>query len=506
MAVTSRPGRRNGLLVAPATGDARPARPVPAATGGAMPAPPESLSARIARFIPHIEVHNLWMVVLVVVMVGKAGEWVPLLYGLPVLKIAFVIAALYVNRVSVFYTPVRVLSLPIARLAIAFLTLSIVSFVFSIYKSATLFASYLSVIYLITFVMLVKTTQTFRDVERLIIGLGIAGAGLAIAVVLYSHGSSGRAHLNENFDPNDLAYAIDTVLPVMLALRGRRWGARRLLVTLLVLVMCLGVLLTSSRGGALGLLAVIAAAAAFPLDLDRKGDLKRFSLGGALARLTLLALLGTLMFALVPQSSQEHLSTLTHLEDDYNNSTTLNSSRRVIWTRDVKLALEWPIGYGLATMQAVDGIYGHGTYRATHNSVIQAFLELGALGLYQYLASYFVTWRELGRIAGSLPRDGPQNARVGPQDEGAKWALYCRALKLSLVGNFVAGFFLSQAYSAALWITLAICCSFVRVADANNPGKETGNAVTGKALASAARTPRLSPAGARGWRRPPLRR
>jgi O-antigen ligase len=433
-------------------------------------------SSRVRRYLPHVTVHNVWMVVLLVIMVGKAGEWVPLVSGLPVLKIAFLIAALYVNRVSIAFAPVRVGSLMIARLAIAFLILSIVSIVFSIYKSNTLIASYLSLIYLVSFVMLVKTTQTWKDVERLLIGLAVAGSSLSIATLIDYHG--GQAHINRNFDPNDLAYSLDTILPVVLALRGRGWGLRRFLVTVLVLVMCMAVLLTASRGGALGLVVVMLAASAFPLDLAKDGELKRPGVARLLVKLSLVALLGSLLFGFLPEKSKEHLLTLIHPEEDYNASTTLDSSRRVLWTRDLRLALERPIGYGMASATRVDGIYGHGHWRTVHNSVIQAFLELGLLGLVLYLASYYVAWRELGRRSAARPRDGPDS-------RGAMVALYARALRISLLGNFAAGFFLSQAYSACLWMTLAICCAFIRIVAANN---------------STATSQR--PAASPGWRRP----
>jgi len=414
-------------------------------------------AAARGRYFPHVAAHNIWMVILLIVIIGKVGEWAPVISGLPVLKITFVLAAIYFNRVSVLYTPVRVLSLPLARLAIAFLTLSIVSVVFSVYKSNTLISSYLSVIYLISFVMLVKTTQTRRDVERLLIGLAVAGVSLSIFELLDFHG--GRAKLSGT-NQNDLAYALVTLLPIVLTLRARASGWRHLIVVGLAVAMCTAVLLTASRGGALGLVIVLLAVSVFPLVPAKNGELKRRSLAAVLVAVGIIAGLGVVLFSYLPADTQERLLTLIHPEQDYNASTTLNSSRRVIWMRDLGLALERPIGYGMASSMAVDGYYGHGQFRAVHNSVIQAFLELGALGLYLYLATYYVAWRELGRIAAARPRDGPAG-------EGTKVVLYARALRVALLGNFVAGFFLTQAYAASLWMLIAICCAFIRIVAAD---------------------------------------
>ena len=438
---------------------ATPGPPPPAANVDPQGRVPAKTS--VGRFLQRVSVHNFWIVVLLIVIVGRLGDWGPFVAGkVPVLKIAFVIAALYVNRVSFAYAPVRLWSLPIARLAISFFVLIIASFAFTVYHSVTLAATYLGVIYLITFAMLVKTTQTQKDIDNLLIGLAVAGAALAVWELVSFRG--GRATITGT-NSNDLAYSITTLLPIVLVLRGRGWW-RRITLSGLALVMCMAVLLTASRGGVVGVAAVLLAATLFPLDLGKNGWLKRRNIAAVLAVLGFAVALGTVMFRFLPQATQERLLSLMHPSEDYNSSTTLNSSRRVIWTRDLRLAFERPIGYGAGTAAAVDGIYGHGQYRTAHNSVIQAFLELGIVGLYLYLASYFVAWRDLGRISNARPRDGPT-------PEAAKVALYARALRVSLLGNFVAGFFLSQAYSGALWMTLAICCAFIRIHGVNNsPG------------------------------------
>jgi O-antigen ligase len=88
---------------------------------------------------------------------------------------------------------------------------------------------------------------------------------------------------------------------------------------------------------------------------------------------------------------------------------------------------------------------------------VQAFVELGVIGLWLYLATYYVTFRELGRITAA----GRQKV---PDKETGRVALYARAFRIALAGNLAAGFFLSQAYSASLWMTVAVCAAFVRIA------------------------------------------
>jgi O-antigen ligase len=79
-------------------------------------------------------------------------------------------------------------------------------------------------------------------------------------------------------------------------------------------------------------------------------------------------------------------------------------------------------------------------YKAPHNSVIQVLVELGFLGAFLFLRVYLLAWRGL-----AFPRAGD-----------ADHSVFCRAIQASLAGNFVAGLFLSQAYSSLLWTLLAI--------------------------------------------------
>ena len=397
--------------------------------------------------------YNIWAAIFLVILVGKAGEWVPGMTGVPLVKIAFIITVLCAYRARTSFAPVRVRSLRIARPAIAFLLLSIVSIVFSIYKSFTLLSIQSSIIYLLSFTLLIKITQTQRDVERLLIALAIAGVSLSIALLLSYNG--GRAHINANFDPNDIAYDLDTILPLVLALRGGRSAVPRVLLNAAALAMIVAVLLTGSRGGAIGLAVVLIAMTAYPLDLAKSGELKQFAPARMLVRWGLIAAMGVVVWGHLPSDSQERLLTLLDLRHDYNADPDLNASRTVIWRRDVILALERPIGYGMGSASAVDGLNG-GQYFTAHNSLVQAFVELGALGLFFFLATYYVTWRELGRIT-TLGRD------AGKDRQSARLALYARAFRIALAGNLCAGFFLSQAYSASLWMTVALCAAFVRI-------------------------------------------
>lgn len=407
-----------------------------------------------ANPVNHVPVYVTWVTVLIVVLVGKVAEWVPGLSSLPLAKIAFLVAAIAAFRKRAALAAVRVRSLKIARPAIAFMTLAILSVLFSIYKSNTLIASQAILINLMSMTLLLKVTHTHKDIERLLTGFVGAGVSLALGVLLNYHG--GRADINSNFDPNEIAYALDTALPLALALRSQHAGLARLLFSVMTLFMVVSVLLTGSRGGAIGLCVVTAAVTMFPISRDASGRLKGFSFLRTLVRCGILIAAFVISWGYLPAATQERMASLLDLQSDYNADPNLNASRTVIWRRDVGLALERPIGYGLGSAEAVDGLHG-GQYKTAHNSIVQALVELGILGMILYLYNYFSAWRELGRLcaAGQLPNVGGQVSTA---------ALYARAIRVALAGNLVAGFFLSQAYCPALWMMLAIAAALVRIA------------------------------------------
>ena len=445
------------LVERPPALNVRAGAPVAAAgsqrAGTAKPASADVGPVRIEVPLPSVGAHLTWMAILLIVMVGKVTEWVPGISGLPLAKVAFLFVVIFTARVWHKLVPVRVISLRIAKPAIAFLILSIVSVFFSIYKSNTLITSEASVIMLVTFVMLVKITQTTHDVERML--LALVGSAVSLTAGVLLNYSGGRAHINDNFDPNDIAYVLDTLLPVVIAYgaaHSKRWKWAGYG---LALLMILAILLTGSRGGVIGLGVVVLGLFAYPLRFASSGELRGFAPVGLVVKLACVALLGGAVWGNLPADTQERLATLVDLTHDYNADPHLNQSRTVLWRRDIELALRRPIGYGLGSAPAADGHAG-GQYLTAHNSLVQAFLELGALGLVLFVWSYVISWKELGKIS----RTGVQKS---VDRERAKAALYARALRMGLIGNFTAGFFLSEAYSPCLWMVLAICAALVHI-------------------------------------------
>jgi O-antigen ligase len=406
------------------------------------------LPGRVAR----LSSDTFWMAVFLVVMVGQVSQWVPGFGSIPLVKISFALAVIAALRAGKLRNAVRVLSLRGARPAIAFLCLAVVSILFSVWKSQTLLDLQSAVIFLIALVVLVKIVQAPRDLERLLLGLAVAGVLLTCATV--ANFAGGRAVIS-GWNSNDIAYCLVTLLPILLM---QREGRSRLVGVLIVgasLLMVVAIFLTGSRGGVVGLGVVVVALAAFPLRFNRNGNLKSLSLGATALRLVPIVIAASVLWAHLPSATTERIATLEHLSGDYNLSETSEDSRMLIWRRDLILALKRPIGYGLGTAPAVDWMFGQGHYMTAHNSLIQVFLELGVLGLILYVTAYYRAWRGLAAVI--------TVHRTRPTPERMRLALLARALSIALAGTFAAGFFLSQGYSGLLWMLIAICTALARM-------------------------------------------
>jgi O-antigen ligase len=401
---------------------------------------------------PARRAHNIWLGIYIAVLVGKFAEWIPGLASVPLAKIAFLFTAFFAFRARGSLAPVRLRQVVIARPAVFFLSLGLLSIAFSVYKGASVAESYSVAISLFSVILLIKITQSLRDIERELFALAVAAAGLAFATLL-SYGG-GRAVVN-GFDPNDLAYGLVTVVPLIRALAvTSKARSRGLLLNGLAGVMVVAILLTGSRGALIALAVELLAVAAFPLSFSKLGDVKRFNLLRFLFYVGVVVAVSAVVWNFLPLDIKERMATLVDLGNDYNMSSS-KDGRSEIWSRDIAAVWERPIGYGLGTSEYVNGMTG-GHYRAPHNSFIQALVELGFLGFVLICWSYLGAILRLGRV----PRAGPKNLSVSTD---GRPALYARALRMALVANLVAGFFLSHAYDSLLWILIAICAALLRV-------------------------------------------
>lgn len=273
----------------------------------------------------------------------------------------------------------------------------------------------------------------------------VAGAGLYSLYILsnFQLGTSGRLGKLIYYDANDLALWLVVTMPLAahLVFRPPFRFAR------MVGLVCLGMILTvfaqtGSRGGFIGFVAVacymVLGYRQFPLA-------KRIGVAAAL------------FFGLSLVASEAYwdlMATLLDPTSDYNwTGNAQGGGRMNIWRRGIGYMLSDPLtGVGARAFPVAEGTvsefaarqqFGIGwKWSAAHNSFVQIGAELGVIGLISFTAAIGIAFRRLARIA----RRASDPSTVS----------MARALSAALVGYVAAGFFVSQAYGAYLYLLLGM--------------------------------------------------
>lgn len=222
--------------------------------------------------------------------------------------------------------------------------------------------------------------------------------------------------LGELNDPNDLAQALVTVLPLaFFAWRRGRWLRNAALVWGPVTLMLYGVYLTRSRGGLLALIVVVFVA--LQRRLGHVFSLAASGLGGA----------ALLAFGFVGRRSMGMDASALGRIDGWSEGLQM-----------LKASPIWGVGYGNFT----------DLHRlVAHNSFVHCFAELGLVGYFIWLGTLVLTLLQgfaLARRTGS--EELPGYARLG---------LY------SLVGFLAGALFLSRTYSTVLFLILAFVTAII---------------------------------------------
>jgi putative inorganic carbon (HCO3(-)) transporter len=180
-------------------------------------------------------------------------------------------------------------------------------------------------------------------------------------------------------NPNDLAMALDLLLPLAIVLAFTSKPAARLLYLACAFVLAMGTVVTFSRGGFLGL------AAAGGILLWKLGRNNKLTTAMA-------ALAACLVLAMsMPAGYTDRLFTIIHTEQDTTNSA---QERQGEMKQALDIALRHPfIGIGMGNYP----FYSNHAIRA-HNAYVEVAGELGLTGLLAYLVLIFAPLRSLKRI------------------------------------------------------------------------------------------------------------
>jgi O-antigen ligase len=404
---------------------------------------------------PGVLEYGFWA--FLIVAIGRVGDLIGL-GSFPLAKIALalplVIRVVRWKQLPRLAAPTR----PLARTAILLVVLAVLLTPGSIGQGrSAIFLTQEVPVLLASASIAYVMSRTWRTVRGTLLALVLSGLILARSAV--SGYGGGRAFTATMYDPNDLAYLLVTMLPLALGfVMTAATKVVRMIYVGIVFILLVALLLTQSRGGLLGLIAVAACIVFVPIRAPEK------NIGGTpnkrRSRIPVLlgvACVSVIVWSQLPQDARERFATVLDLSHDYNLDPNDPTARGQIWSRGIRATIDWPIGYGPQTFPMVDWKYG-GRFNAPHNSYLQIAVELGVAGFVLFLTMYILTWRGLQRARATLI------ARGNLSLEQQQLAIFARLLQFSLVGNAVAGFFLSMAYATVLWTIFGISMAVMAAA------------------------------------------
>ncbi|HWQ00239.1 MAG TPA: O-antigen ligase family protein, partial [Vicinamibacterales bacterium] len=434
-------------------------RPAGARATGAPPASdrPEGTAAivgRTDRAAARDRLAFAGLLAFTFVVFVRPQDHVPLLHLLHVADVTavFALGALVAGRLGRGEPIVR--PTPALLGVVAFAAVMLATVPFSIWPGgafATFTGLYAKVV-LLFFLM----TATLATRERLARLLGVLVVGTSYiagrAVLDYLRGANlvetGRlaGAVSGLFgNPNDLALTLVAILPLAVAFalsRGR--PAVRVTSALGALLMAAAVVFTQSRGGSIGMVAMLGA---LVLGLRR--------IRPAAAALAVLAALAAT--PLLPDSYVERMASIFDAEKDPTGS---REARKRLMREGYQAFLEHPLtGVGAGQFQNYKPEAREEAWRETHNVVLQVASELGAAGLAVFVFLVATAFR--GAVSAVRRARSP----AGRATPGADWLrLFGVALVASLVGWLVAAMFASVAYYWTFYYLLAASAAMADLA------------------------------------------
>jgi O-antigen ligase len=340
---------------------------------------------------------------------------------------------------------------PLGALILFFFIWAVIGVPFGIYitNSARFASDFLIKAFAALFLVSVCIRNIY-DLRRLVMTLALGGMIFALFVGLpagYRLVSTG------GYDPNDSAMFIALTMPltVYLLVRERRLTLKILLAVALV-VCTIALVRTGSRGGFLAL-AVVAGY----LVIFFRGVRPVFRLGAV----------ATIAIVLQMSATTEYWERMDSIGDPTDYNYTEYSGRKAIWGRARDYMVQNPVfGVGVNNFAAAEGRHpdavkqqeaGYGVkWSAAHSMWYQVGAEMGFPGLTAFAGVFLLSLLYLRRVT-RLARDSPGSPLL---QEAAGLS---GALSGSLLAIAVAGTFLSQAYTAMVWVPFGLILGLLKI-------------------------------------------
>ncbi|MEP6886706.1 MAG: O-antigen ligase family protein [Nitrospirales bacterium] len=397
------------------------------------------------------------------VCVGRPQEMVP---ALTVLRLGLVtggLALLAWFRAPGWFTEKIPIEVPIVRDVMILLGVALITVPIGVWPGHSLlflFNVFLKTILL--FFMVIYWCRTVGDVRRLLWVYCIASVAVVIPGVIFGQTGQERYSVGSlSYDPNDIALLQVMALPLIVYLYSTSGRHARFVLAGMALLCLYGVVLTQSRGGFLAL--VVAGS----LILSRSSMSRSTKLS--------IVVVGLVVFGVLAGTAwKERIRTMWDPQTEYDQTA---GGRTDVWKASLVLLATHPWGVGIDNFVTAEGLShgGTGKWSASHNSFLEIAVELGVVGLAVFIRLLVWTMSTLRQIKMSIRPRAPtvfvrkvtsKRATTAPQELDERGHLFqlAEAVQVTLWGFIVGGFFLSQAYSAMLYVMLALSLVLARLA------------------------------------------
>lgn len=389
------------------------------------------MNAREIDDITAAEPHNIniatyGLFLLILVYIGRVHELMPMLDKLPVGKILMgscvLLYVLSPNKTGFE----KLQTVPQFRYVIWIFVLSIITLPFAVWPGGSI--NYMTDAYLkimLFFYLLVTAVNHQEEIIKVV--WGVVASVFLLGAKALSLEKIGRLTVTNSYDPNDLAFVMVSMMPIVYYMMKSHQGIKRLFLFTTLLTMLMTVVYTGSRGGFLGLTLI----ASVILYRETKSIIRA---------LFFVLVLSSLMVIVAPASYWDRIAA-----KDYNYQKG-GGGRLDIWKNGAALMLKHPItGVGIGGFETAEGLShgGFGKWSSAHNSFVQIGAELGIMGLILF-----------GKLLASSIRSLKECWQSSRADAVPNWLL--DGTEVALYGYVATGFFLSQAYSPVLYLLVGL--------------------------------------------------
>jgi O-antigen ligase len=315
--------------------------------------------------------------------------------------------------------------------------------------------NYLKIV--VVFVLMMNVLTTTDRLERLMwLIVACTGVIAALSVVNYFRGinlvEDGRlaGPVGGIFgNPNDLAMNMTSFLPaaIVVAMSKRHSGTKRLASALIAALMVATIIFTKSRGGALGIVAALAA-------IVLLGRWMRRGVG----TVTLVAILVATPF--LPDAFWARMVSIVD-EDADKQFTGSREARRTVMQEGIDAFVEHPLtGVGVGQFKNYNPPERKERWRETHNVLIQVASETGFFGLLAFsfliIAAAVAAVATHRRVKAALRRRPFPNEDKELEDDARALGEHTLGMTAGLIGWFVCAMFASVAYNWTFYYLLAL--------------------------------------------------